>query len=250
MDFSRPLGPGLLARQHCRPGERLLWATRGQVFYYDVDGLDPLGQPRKNALVRGVGAVGRGVGGFVLTGIGEVLLGGGNDSSSDKPPEADHLIFGPRPGCLAEATVARLGVAPGKRVGRLWMLTSTRLAVLGPRPAPEPPPEPEPAPQTRSLLGKATGLGKGLLDVGRDIAKIVADTRRSYGAHVEGEPVPVPDLVPLAEIPRQRIAAVHAVDRKREPCLRVSLVDGSGVDFRLADPELAARVVELTNGTR
>jgi hypothetical protein len=247
MDFSAPLGPGMAARHRvCRPGEQLLWAAYRRVFYFDVEGLDPLGAPRKNALSRGARALGRGVGDFVLTGIGEVLLGGGDESGNDKPPPADHLLFGPGPGCLAHQVVPRIGAGPGQRGNRLWVLTSARLAVAAPRPA-EAELEPE---GERSLLSKAVGFGKGVLDVGRDIAKIVTDNRRRYGENVEGEPVAVPDLVERAEFPRELIASVQPAERNRKSCLRVSFRDGSGVDFLLDDLDTACRAVELTSGAR
>ncbi|SDC73404.1 hypothetical protein [Actinokineospora iranica] len=245
MDHSAPLGAGLVGRLRvCGPGERLLWASYRQVFYFDVEGLDPLGAPRKNAMSRGALAFGRGVGEFVLTGVGEVLFGGGDESGNDKPPAADHLVFGPGPGCLAHQAVPGIGAEPGKRMNRLWVLTTARLAVAAPRPVPEPEPE---AP--KSLLGKAVGFGKGVLDVSRDIAKIVTDNRRKYGANIEGEPVAVPDLVQVADFPRALIASVQVVNRKRDACLRVSFIDGSGVDFIL-DQDSAHHAVELSGGTR
>ncbi len=60
--------------------------------------------------------------------------------------------------------------------------------------------------------------------------------------------------VPVHEFPREQIAAVGVISRQLENgdefCLRVSLADGSGVDFRLFsnDPAVAARATELTNG--
>lgn len=249
MDFSGKPGPALCARRLLAPGERLLWATYRSVLYFDVAGLDQLGAPQRNVLTRGVGAIGRGVGDFVLTGVGELLLGGGDDSGNDRPPEPDHLVLGPRPGCLAEQAVPRIGAQPGRKAERLWLLTTHRLAVFGP-PPPPPEPAPEPQPEPKSFFDRAKGVGKGLVDFGREVATIVADTRRSYGPNTEGEPVPTPEFTPRVDFPRPQIAAVHPVERGRRTCLRVSFVDGSGFDFHLPEAELAGRIIELTNGAR
>ncbi|MDT7787244.1 MAG: hypothetical protein QOF58_5663 [Pseudonocardiales bacterium] len=213
MIFSAPLGPGHVARQHvCRAGESLVWAMYRQTFYYAVEGLDRLGAPGKSLLTRGLSAVGRGAGDFALT----MLSGGGDDSSDDKAPAADHLVFGPSGSSLAVQAVSRF--SPGGRLNRLWALTSERLVIAQRVAAPEPP-------AASSFLGKAIGFGK-------DVGKILTDNRRKFGEHVEGEPVAVPDYQVAAEIPRAQIADVQSSGSS----VRVVLVDGSGFEFLVSPP--------------
>ncbi|HEX7303355.1 hypothetical protein [Lentzea sp.] len=209
MIFAEPLGPGHVARQRiCRAGESLVWATYRRTFHYAVDGLDRLGAPSRSLLTRGVSAVGRGAGSLALT-----ALGGGGDTADDKAPAADHVVFGRSSGSLAPSAMARF--TPGARVERLWALTSDRLVVAERAAAPAP------ASEEKSFLGKAIGFG-------REVGKILADHRRRYGEHVEGEPVDVPDFEVVLEFPRDRIASA-------EPG-RVTLVDGSGVELPSASP--------------
>ncbi|MDX8145854.1 hypothetical protein SK854_27355 [Lentzea sp. BCCO 10_0061] len=222
MIFAEPLGPGHVARQQvCRAGEALVWAMYRRTFYYAVDGLDQLGAPGRSLFARGASAVGRGVGDFALT-----ALGGGGDSGDDKAPAADHLVFGPSAGSLAASAMARF--EPGKRVDRLWALTSTRLVVA------ERHVEPVVAPE-KSFLGKAIGFG-------REVGKILADNRRKYGEHVEGEPVAVPDYRIVCEFPRAQIASVSHD--------RVTFVDGSGFEFLLENPAVADDEVVVSELTK
>ncbi|HUQ57331.1 hypothetical protein [Lentzea sp.] len=208
MIFSAPLGPGHIARQQlCRAGEHLVWAMYRQTFYYAVDGLDQLGAPGRSLFTRGVSAMGRGVGDLALT-----VLGGGGDTGDDKAPAADHLVFGPSPRSSAASALSRF--EPGKRVERLWALTSERLVVAERAAA-------APAETSKSFLGKAIGFG-------REVGKILADTRKKYGEHVEGEPVTAPAFEVVLEFPRAQIAAA-------EPG-RVTFTDGSGVEFLLDSP--------------
>jgi hypothetical protein len=217
MIFSAPLGPGHVARQHvCRAGESLVWAMYRRTFYYAVDGLDRLGAPSRSLFARGASAVGRGAGDLALT-----FLGGGGDSADDKAPPADHLVFGPSGESLAVRALSRF--EPGRRSDRLWALASTRL-VIAERVA-EVSAEPEP----KSFLGKA-------IEFGKDMGKILTDTRRTYGEHVEGEPVAVPVHRVVVEIPRAQIADVQSAGSS----LRVVLVDGSGFEF-LLEPRVAAQ---------
>jgi hypothetical protein len=220
--FSAPLGPGHVARQQvCRAGESLVWAMYRQTFYYAVDGLDKLGAPGRSLFTRGLSAVGRGAGELALT----MLSGGGGDqSSADKAPAADHLVFGPSGDSLAVRALSQF--EPGTRAHRLWALTSERLviAVRAEAAAPEP--------QPSSLLGKAIGFGK-------DIGKILTDNRMKFGDHVEGEPIAVPEYRVVLEIPRAQIAEAQPG--------RVVLVDGSGFEFLLEPPTAAeadARIVQ------
>ncbi|MFI6097995.1 hypothetical protein ACIA8G_20750 [Lentzea sp. NPDC051213] len=221
MIFSAPLGPGHAARQLCRAGERLRWAMYRRTFYYAVDGLDQLGAPGRSLFTRGVSAVGRGVGDLALT-----MLGGGGDAGADKAPAADHLVFGPGPSCLAAQALSRF--QPGARADRLWALTSDRLVLAERYVAPEPV-------AAQSFLGKAVGFGK-------EIGKILADNRRKFGEHIEGEPVAVPEYRVVAEFPLAQIADAAPA--------RVTLSDGSGFEFLLEDPAVADASVVVEELTR
>jgi hypothetical protein len=217
--FSAPLGPGHVARQHvCRAGESLVWAMYRRTFYYAVDGLDRRGAPSRSLLTRGLSAVGRGAGDFALT----MLSGGGDDSSDDKAPAADHLVFGPSGDSLAVRTLSRF--EPGTRMDRLWALTSERL-VIAVRVA-----EVSPEPEQKSFLGKAIGFG-------REIGKILTDNRLQFGEHLEGEPIAVPEHRVVVEIPRAQIAEARPG--------RVVLVDGSGFEFLLEPPAVAQSDIAL-----
>ncbi|MEJ2858322.1 MULTISPECIES: hypothetical protein [unclassified Saccharothrix] len=244
-NFSAAPGAGLVSRLRvCRPGEHLLWATARSAFYLDVEGLDEVGKPRKSLLGRGARAMGRGVGEFALEFAGSLVFGGGDSSSEgNSKPVADHLVFGPGPGCLAHQAVPAVGT-PGQRQGTVWTLTSQRLVVSRVVVAAA---EPEPE---KSLLGKTMSFGKSVVDFGVDVAKIVAGSYHDYGRNKSGEPVAVPEMAQAHEFPRGQIAAVVPSDRKGKPCLRVSFVDGSGVDFVFPQPEMVHRAVELTNGAR
>ncbi|RKT54762.1 hypothetical protein [Saccharothrix australiensis] len=234
-------GPGLLTRLRvCRPGEQLLWAVNRTTFYLDVEGLDALGNPRKGLLGRGA----RAAGGFTLDVVGSALFGSEDATGSDRPPAPDHLLFGPGPGCLAHQAVPSIPVAPGKRGVALWALTGQRLVVARAYDR-QPPPEPE-----KSFLGKAMTIGKGVVDFGVDAAKIIAGNYHDYGRNTSGQPVALPEVSVLHEFPRAAIASVAPSAREKKPCLRVSFVDGSGVDFLFPDEGSARRALDLTNGAR
>ncbi|MET8757828.1 hypothetical protein [Lentzea sp. NPDC004782] len=215
MIFSAPLGPGRVARQHvCQAGETLQWAMYRRTFYYAVKGLDRLGAPSRSLLAKGMSAVGSGVAEFTLA------LTGGGDESSDKAPDADHLIFGPAGDSLAVRTMSRF--KPGRQERLLWALTSERLVIAVRVQAAAPEPEPEP----KSFLGKA-------IEFGKDIGKILADNRMKFGDNVEGEPIDVPQYRVVVEIPRAQIAEARPD--------RVVLVDGSGFEFLLEPPAVSEK---------
>lgn len=252
MNLSDPLGPGAHARRDvCRPGEPLLWAARGRVLYYDVAGLDPVGAPRKSGLVRGLGAVGRGAADVVGYAITD-LLSDNFDQSADRPPPPDVLAFGGQPDCLAHRRLR--GLEPVGGPSRLWALTPHRLVVTGPRPVPPPAQEPTGEKKQRSLLGKAARFGADVVTFGRDVARIVSDTTQSYGDNVEGVPVTAPEIVAETEIPRSEIVGFALAERRAKvrsmPCLRLSLADGSGIDFLVgrADRATYERMLALTHG--
>ncbi|MGC7100317.1 hypothetical protein ACPZ19_37020 [Amycolatopsis lurida] len=203
----RALGPGAHARALVRPGETVVWAGFARTHYYDIKHLTPTGEPRRGVVSRGFGAVG-GFAGAVVAGLLD-----GADDGPDKPPPADVLVSGPQAGCLAHQHLSALP-SISRVLLRLWVLTSQRLVVFAERP-----PVDEPPPGNDSLLGKASRFGKGLAKIGR----IITDTRATFGDHVEGEPVAPKDFVLAVEIPAARIAGAHGS--------RVSLVDGSSIDF-------------------
>lgn len=181
--LAEPLGPAATAHLRvCRPGEPVLWAAYARAHYYDIPGLDEKGQPKKNALVRGVGGL---LGGLVDAAIG-------SDEGPDRPPPADVIVFGPAPDCLAHRHLP-----PGPPCRQLWTLTPQRLAL-----------------------------------------------------HVEGEPVEPMLTESVFDIPRSEIAGLAPAVRGRVPVLRLSLVDGSGLDFLVAmtDREEVEYAAALTNG--
>ncbi|MBP2472900.1 hypothetical protein JOF53_001772 [Crossiella equi] len=204
MDHSAILGPALTVRPHLRPGERLVHATRRSVLHYAVDGHDAHGQPRRGLLARGAAAVGSGVGEFV----GAAVLGG-SDSGRDTQAEPDHLVLGSG---LDTVAARHFGaVTAGARVTRVFALTTQRLLVFASPPAPEP----------------SGGVGKALFGFAKDVVRVVADTRRTYGDHVEGEPVGVPGLRLVHELPLDLLA--HHGRGQRG--YRLGFTDGSAVEF-------------------
>jgi hypothetical protein len=218
--LAEPLGPAATASLRvCRPGESVLWAAYARAHYYDIPGLDEKGQPKKNLLVRGVGGV-----------LGGLLdAAAGSDQGPDRPPPPDVVVFGPAPDCLAHRYLP-----PGPPRRQLWTLTPQRLALHVEAIAPEP---------GGSFLTKAARLG-------RDLAKIVTDNRQSFGANVEGEPVAPMVTEPVRDIPRSEIAGLTPALRGKIPVLRLSLVDGSGLDFLVAmtDREEVEYAAALANG--
>ncbi|GHF59197.1 hypothetical protein FHX82_000421 [Amycolatopsis bartoniae] len=209
--FSDPVGAATTARLQLPPDEQLLWAAYNRfAYYYDVDGLDPLGERKKNAVLRGLRAVGGVAGDFASEMLGET------DSSSNTPPPAGVFIVGARKEGLATDVLAALG-EPGKNLECLWALTARRLVLFGRPPTPEP-----------------VSLGKTLFGVGKGLARAVTgNSRKTYGAHTEGQPVVIEQREVVAEVPRARIAGVAPAQRRRKPCLRLSFVDGSGLELLL-----------------
>lgn len=230
MNFSDPLGAATQARPFLHPGEQLLWAAYGRVVNFDVRGLTPEGRPAKG-LLRKLGSGAAGIAGDFVT----EALGGGDDSGPDRPPAPQVVAFGDRAGVLAHEFLREIPVQAAIR--RLWVLTPRRLLVLD-----EPVPAPEPSPE-KSFLGKAIGFG-------RDVATIFTDRTKTYGGNREGEPIALREFGPVAELPRDRIAGVAVAERDRKPVLRMSLVDGSGLDFRFDAEEHFDWLLARTNGAR
>ena len=237
MNFSDPLGAATQARPHLYPGEPLLWAAYGRVINFDVRGLTPDGRPAKGLLRK----LGSGAAGFAGDFVSEAL-GGGDDSGSDRPPAPQVVAFGDRAGVLAHEFLR--GIPVQAAIRRLWVLTPRRLLVLD-----EPVPEAEPEAE-KSLLGKAIGFGREVAQFGRDVAEILTDRTKTYGDNREGEPIALREFRPAAELARDRIARAEIAERDRKPVLRMSLVDGSGLDFRFDADEHFDWLLARTNGAR
>ncbi|WP_181773133.1 hypothetical protein [Amycolatopsis pittospori] len=218
MNLGYPLGAASQALPSLHPGERLLWAAYGRTLNYDVRGLDPWGVPKKSVL----GKLGSGAANFAGDMVG-AALGGGDDSGASNPPSPQVIVFGEQGG-LAHTTVRDLSTSGS--LSRLWALTSARLLVLEKVVTPEPEKAAE-----KSFMSKAIGFGKGVVKTGKEIAAIM--TTKTYGENAEGVPIARHEMVPCAEIPRERIGGFAVAERgkKRVPCLRASFVDGSGMDF-------------------
>ncbi|MFI5612459.1 hypothetical protein [Amycolatopsis sp. NPDC051903] len=234
MNLADPLGAATQARPHLRPDETVLWAAYGSVLGYDVRGLDEFGNPAKGLLRK----VGSGLADFA-GGVVDAALSdedSGSSGTAQGPPAV--VVFGDRPGLLAESLVRGSGAS-------LWALTTARLVLLRVVVAPEPVEEPE-----KSLLGKAIGFGRGVARFGKDVAEIVTDRRKTYGDNHEGEPVARKDFEVAAELPRARITGFAVAQRDRKPGLRMSLVDGSGFDLRFGadEPEAFEWLLARTNG--
>lgn len=242
-DFlAEPLGPATVAQALVhQPGEGgVLWAAYANTHYYDVPGLNPDGTPRQHLLTRGAGRVGDFLGDVV-----SAALGGDDTSGGDRPPPADLVVWGAAQDCLARRYLRDVpSVSPSLR--RLWTLTPQRLTLhteVAPPARQEPPP-------AQGFLAKAARMGSELARLGRDIAEIVTDNRLTFGKNVEGEPVALPQLEPVAEIPRGQIAGFEVARRNFAPVLRLRLVDGSGVDFLvgMTDHDECAYALGLANG--
>jgi hypothetical protein len=208
------------------------------VFNYDIRGLDPQGQPEKG-LLRKLGGGASGFAGGVVDG-----MLGGDDSGPDRPLPPDVVAFGTKPGVAAHKLLRDL--SPNGHLERAWVLTTSRLLVLDP----VPPPEAE-EPAEKSFLAKAVGFGKGLAKAGKEIAEILVDRTKTYGHNRADVPVTAHEMVVSAELPRAQISGAAVAERKkRKPCLRLSLVDGSGFDFLfdVEDPALFEWLLGRTNG--
>jgi hypothetical protein len=225
-----PIGPATVAQALVhQPGEApLLWAAYARVHYYDIPGLNPDGSRRAGALARGASRL-----------FNDVLSALGTDGSDpDQPPPPDLIVWGPAPNCLAHRFVRDIPTASG-----LWTLTAQRLALHTATPPPE-------TTTGGGLRARAARVGSGLAKIGRELAEYVSDHRLKFGANVEDEPVALPTLEPLAEIPRSRMAGFEVAQRGATPVLRLRLVDGSGVDFLagMTDLDECQYAVGLANG--
>jgi len=162
-------------------------------------------------------------------------------SAVEDTAPADLVVWGPSRDCLAHRYLRDV---PSGGSRRLWTLTTQRLALhteLAPRPQ-------EPA--QGGFLAKAARVGSGLAKAARELAEIVAEHRVRFGANVEDEPVALPALEPVAEIPRSRIVGVEVAYRDSAPVLRLRLVDRSGIDFLvgMTDHDECEYAAGLANG--
>lgn len=155
-------------------------------------------------------------------------------SAFDDAAPPDLVVWGPAPDCLAHRYLRDVPVSTASR--RLWTLTTQRLALHT-----EIPPRPE-EPAPGGFLAKAAR-------VARELAEVV-ENRLKFGANVEDEPVALPALEPVAEIPRSRIVGVEVAHRGAAPVLRLRFVDRSGIDFLvgMTDRDECEYAVGLANG--
>jgi hypothetical protein len=212
------IGPAIHARKFaCRPGEPLLWAAFTRRHYFAVPELSASGGPRDGGLKRAA----LGAADFLTSYTPGVF-----DPGPDRPPPPDVVVHGPSAECAAVSLMSpfvREKLIPGEGLPRhLWALTPDRLRLLGPTPA---------AAESGSTFGR---FGKGLLD-----AVSSKSTKPAVAA--------LDDLVPVFDIPRGDIAGFALADG---PCVRLSFVDGSGLDFVFGgmDREACERMLALTFG--
>jgi hypothetical protein len=225
-----PIGPATVAAALVhQPGEgTLLWAAYARAHVFDIPGLNPDGTRRQGVLARGAGKLGEVVGDVVSAALGS------DEDDRDRPPPPDLVVWGPARDCLAHRYVRHIPVVSA--VSRLWTLTPQRLALHTEVVATEPEP-------SQGLLARVAKFG-------RELAEIVSDHRLKFGANVEDEPVALPALEPIAEIPRSQIAGFEVAHRGSAPVLRLRLVDRSGLDFLvgMTDRDECEYAAGLANG--
>ncbi|CRK60912.1 hypothetical protein [Alloactinosynnema sp. L-07] len=145
--------------------------------------------------------------------------------SRDNAPRPDYEVFGRSPDLIA-VRFARLITEPA-----VLCLTTHRLLVAVA--VPEPAPEPEPS---RGFFGELAKLG-------RDVA--TAATTQADAGH--GRSTVNSALRPLTEIPRGQISGLSI--EGNPPVLRLTLVDGSGFDFKHGGNRAGLeRAIALANG--
>jgi hypothetical protein len=222
-------GVPALRQLWCAPDEPILLCapvgSTGSCF--DVRGLDWWGKPE------------RGLDGKVLRALGTAataVTAGGPRDQGQSPPKV--VVFGPRQDTVA----AGAGLAVRDFTFAWWVLTPRRMAWV----RTEPEPQVAEAGTEKSLLDQVWGFAKNARDA--------LAGRSPYPAHV---PIETAGVVPVVEVPRERIAGVTVAERKLPydytpgavHVLRVSLVDGSGVDVVAGhEPGHAQRLLALVNG--
>ncbi|WP_158853857.1 hypothetical protein [Saccharothrix deserti] len=220
-----------LRQSWCAPDEPiLLCAFVGSTSsHFDVSGLDWWGKPE------------RGLGGKALRALGTataVVASGGPRDRNELASSPSAVVFGPSPDTVA----VEAGLAVRDFTFAWWVLTPRRMAWV--RTEPESVvtgPDPE----------------KSLLDQVRGFAKNARDALAGKSPHPPHVPIETAGVVPVVEVPRDRIAGVAGAERKlphdyadgRVHVLRVSLVDGSGIDVVAGhEPAHAQRLLALVNG--
>ncbi|SDF47341.1 hypothetical protein SAMN05216553_101797 [Lentzea fradiae] len=220
---------GVLAvrQSWCRPGEPILLCAGTGSLGFDLAGLDWRGRPERGGLGKVAGALGN-----VAAGVVDAALAGSGpeDGGADTP----HVVaWGPRADgiatrlCQPVAGVSWLVLTP-HRLGRVALV--------------EEPAEPEPE---KSLLGRVSGLAKSARDI--------FGGKSPYPPH---QPIATAEVTTVAEVGREHIGGVAPAERKLPRqyqtrdvhALRVSFVDGSGVDVLTSSPENARRLLVLANG--
>ncbi|WP_197319420.1 hypothetical protein [Saccharomonospora sp. NB11] len=214
-------GPTTRARQVVAPDEPVLWAASGDRVAHDVPGLDQRGRPQASVEL----------GGFDRD-PGTMTT---NLDLERRPP--DVVVFGDHPDCLARRALRHVCAHGGQ--WRTWALTSARLLVLDVLKVP--------LPRDGSLLRRTLGLGRELVNI------VTERARRHVGDGTE-LPVTCPPMAVVAAVDRSRIGDI-AVSRRRlamrtRPCLRVRLVDGSGLDllFGVEDESVFEWMLQLGRG--
>ncbi|MFD4672616.1 hypothetical protein ACFWNN_23015 [Lentzea sp. NPDC058450] len=219
-----------LRQSWCQAGEPVLLCVGTDVasIRFDLKGLDWQGRPERGGLGKVAGAFGNAAAGV----LDAALAGSGpEDGGADIP----HVVaWGPQPA----VTATQLGQPVA---GVSWLvLTPGRLARVA---LVEEPAEPEP--EDRGLLGRVSGFAKS--------AREVFSTKSPYAPHV---PIETADVTTVAEVARAHIASVALAERKLPRqyqirdvhALRVSFVDGSGLDVLTPSPENARRLLAMANG--
>lgn len=221
---------GVLAirQSWCQPGEPILLCVGADAgsTRFDLAGLDWQGRPERGGLGKVAGAFGNAAAGVVDA----AFAGSGpEDGGADTP----HVVaWGPRPDGIATRLC--------RPSARSWLvLTPRRLAQVS---LVEEPAEPEPE---KSLLDRVSGFAKSARDV--------FGGKSPYPPH---QPVATAEVTTVAEVPREQIGAVSLSERKLPRqyqvrdvhALRVSFVDGSGLDVLTSAPENAQRLLAMANG--
>ncbi|MDU0294948.1 hypothetical protein [Saccharothrix longispora] len=226
---------GVLAiREHwAAPDEPVLLCAgvAGASTRFDVPGLDWSGDPAAGFAGKAL----RGVAGFAAN-VASVVSD--EDLGARELPGV--VVFGASPAALAPVTALAARQAPVA-----WLvLTPHRLAWVAAVPVPTVP-EPTGAEPGKSLFARVGDLARG-----------ARDAFAGKSPYPAGEPVPTAEVTTLVELPRPRIAGVVLAERglprgsvpRTVTALRLSLVDGSGVDvLAKGGPEAARRLLALVN---
>ncbi|SMC52747.1 hypothetical protein [Kibdelosporangium aridum] len=231
----------LSARKHwCRPGEPILfmWNSKLDKPKFEVEGLEPNGDPKRNVLTKAVRAVGKGALAATLYTADAIMSADNNysDDGNDRdngPDFLDILIFGPGPECMAVRAVQpwRKKQLPGwEDIRGSWVLTPQRLAWLVES-------------EVVRKLAKVEEKGKpGLTgNLVRATAGVVVDVATAFADEFPaGKPVEFPELEAGVEIPWEAFRSVDVLFDQARPLpehqhcyLQVVLADGSGLRLSL-----------------